>query len=134
MRQIVTGSLVGLIGLCCGSEAFATPSASTLSLSSAIPASGIVITVVQHDVAPTLLTARRGRARPKRHPARVERKVIVVEEDTETEEYEEDDEYDDEYDEDETIAVEGVVRTPPPPREREYIEQERRRARGRDRR
>ncbi len=100
--------------------------------SSAIPASGIVITVVQHAVAPTFLTARRGRARPKRHPARVERKVIVVEEDTETEEYEEDDEYDE--DEDETIAVEGVVRTPPPPREREYIEQERRRARGRDRR
>ncbi len=101
------------------------------------PAGGVevvTVTVVQHDVAPTLLTARRGRARPKRHPARVERKVIVVEEDTETEEYEEDDEYDDEYDEDETIAVEGVVRTPPPPRKREYIEQERRRARGRDRR
>ncbi len=137
MRQIVTGSLVGLIWLCCGSEAFATPSASTLSLSSAIPASGIVITVVQHDVAPTLLTARRGRARPKRHPARVEREVIVVEEDIETDEDEEDiteDEYaEDEYEE-EDISVEGRIGKRPRLREREDREQERRRARGRHRR
>lgn len=72
MKQILTGILVGLIGLCFGSEGFALLSASNLPSFSPIPAPSIVMTVVQHEVGQALLVAKRGGKRGGKKAKRVE--------------------------------------------------------------